>query len=85
MAKLRDWLVSHKAAVAETAPSWQYQKYILFDAPGDFQLAPRDYFLRLHGFDESMNKYLHSDSNLAKRMWLLNGCRTDHLVGNVWV
>ncbi len=82
---LRDWLISRRAAVAETSPNWQYQKYILFDGPGDFQLAPREYFFRLRGFDESMNKYFHSDSNLAKRMWLLNGGRTDHLLGNLWV
>jgi hypothetical protein len=85
MAAARDWLVSHKAAVAETVPDWRFQKYLLFDAPGDFQLAPRSYFFRLRGFDESMNKYLHSDSNLAKRMWLLNGGRTDHLLGKLWV
>ena len=82
---LRDWLIAHRAAVAETSPDWQFQKYILFDAPGDFQLAPREYFFRVRGFDESMNKYLHSDSNLAKRMWLLNGGRTDHLLGKLWV
>lgn len=85
MALVRDWLVSHKAAVAETVPDWRCQNYILFDAPGDFQLAPRRYYLRLRGFDESMNKYLHSDSNLAKRMWLLNGKRTDHLLTKLWV
>jgi hypothetical protein len=39
----------------------------------------------LRGFDEAMNKYFHSDSNLAKRMWLLNGGRTDHLLGDLWV
>lgn len=82
---LRDWLISNRAAVAETSPDWQFQKYILFDAPGDFQLAPREYFVRLRGFDEAMNKYFHSDSNLAKRMWLLNGGRTDHLLGELWV
>lgn len=82
---LRDWLISHGAAIAETSPDWQYQKYILFDAPGDFQLAPREYFFRMRGFDEAMNKYFHSDSNLAKRMWMLNGGRTDHLLGNLWV
>lgn len=85
MRALRDWLVSNKAAVVETVPDWHFQKYMLFDAPGDFQLAPREYFFRLRGFDESMNKYLHSDSNLAKRMWLLNGGRTDHLLGHLWV
>jgi len=82
---LRDWLVAKKAAVAETIPDWRFQRYFLFDAPGDFQLAPRDYFFRLRGFDESMNRYLHSDSNLAKRMWLLNGKRTDHLLEHAWV
>lgn len=85
MTLLHNWLVSNKLAVVETIPDWRYQKYLLFDAPGDFQLAPRDFFFRIRGFDESMNKYLHSDSNLAKRMWLLNNERTDHLLGHVWV
>src|SRR5438270_2221080 len=85
MRTLRDWLIAHGAAIAETVPDHRFQKFLLFDAPGDFQLAPRDYFFKLRGFDESMNKYLHSDSNLAKRMWLLNGQRTDHLLGDLWV
>jgi len=82
---LRDWIVSNRAAVVETFPDHRFQKFYLFDAPGDFQLAPRSYFFKLRGFDESMNKYLHSDANLAKRMWLLNGRRTDHLLGKLWV
>jgi hypothetical protein len=82
---LRDWIASNGAAVAETISDWRFQKYLLFEAPGDFQLAPRDYYFRLRGFDESMNKYLHSDSNLAKRMWLLNGRKTDHLLERLWV
>ena len=85
MRTLRDWLIAHGAAIAETVPDHRFQKFLLFDAPGDFQLAPRDYFFRLRGFDESMNKYLHSDSNLAKRMWLINGGKTDHLLGDLWV
>src|SRR5436190_21644648 len=85
MEVLRDWFASHGAAVAEAIPDPRFQRFTLFDAPGDFQLAPRDYFLRVRGFDESMNKYLHSDSNLAKRMWLLNGERTDHLLGHLWI
>lgn len=82
---LRDWLISQRTAVVETSPDYRFQKFFLFDAPGDFQLAPRHYFFRLRGFDESMNKYLYSDANLAKRMWLLNVRRTDHLLGDLWV
>jgi hypothetical protein len=82
---LREWIVSNRAAVVEAFPDTRFQRFALFDAPGDFQLAPRSFFFRLRGFDESMNKYLHSDSNLAKRMWLLNGRRTDHLLGKLWV
>jgi len=85
MRSLRDWLIANKAAVIETLPDHRFQKFYLFDAPGDFQLAPRAYFHRLRGFDESMKKYFHSDANLAKRMWLLNGRRTDHLLGELWV
>jgi len=85
MSLLRDWLIANRAAVAETVPDHRFQKFYLFDAPGDFQLAPREYFFLCHGFDESMNFYFHSDSNLAKRMWLLNGEKTDHLLDDVWV
>ncbi|MCI0722808.1 MAG: hypothetical protein L0338_28135 [Acidobacteria bacterium] len=82
---LENWILSNRAAVVEAIPDPRFQKFYLFDAPGDFQLAPRSYFFKLRGFDESMNKYLHSDANLAKRMWLLNGLRTDHLLGKLWV
>lgn len=82
---LRDWLIEHEAAVVETVADHRFQRFYLFDAPGDFQLAPRKYFMSLRGFDESMRKYFHSDSNLAKRMWLHNGRRTDHLMGHLWV
>ena len=85
MASIREWLISNRAAIAETIPDPRFQKFYLFDAPGDFQLAPREYYFRLRGFDQSMNKLLHSDSNLAKRMWLLNGKRTDHLLDHIWV
>lgn len=85
MSLLRDWLIANHAAVAETVPDHRFQRFYLFDAPGDFQLAPREYFFLCHGFDESMNHYFHSDSNLAKRMWLLNGEKTDHLLDDVWV
>lgn len=85
MQLLREWIISNRAAVVEAFPDSRLQSFTLFDAPGDFQLAPRSYFFKLRGFDESMNKYLHSDANLAKRMWLLNGRRTDHLLGNLWV
>jgi len=85
MSLLRDWLIANRAAVAETVPDHRFQKFYLFDAPGDFQLAPREYFFLCHGFDESMNLYFHSDSNLAKRMWLLNGEKTDHLLDDAWV
>jgi hypothetical protein len=85
LAVLRNWLVSHRAAVAETVADHRFQKFYLFDAPGDFQLAPREYFFLCRGFDESMNQYFHSDSNLAKRLWLLNGEKTDHLLEDLWV
>jgi|SRR5579859_3065471 len=85
MSLLRDWLIANHAAVAETIPDHRFQKFSLFDAPGDFQLAPREYFFLCQGFDESMNLYFHSDSNLAKRMWLLNGGKTDHLLDHAWV
>ncbi|MND92056.1 hypothetical protein D3C77_227420 [compost metagenome] len=39
-----------------------------FDAPGDFQLAPRADFFAIGGFDERMRRAWHVDSNLAVRM-----------------
>lgn len=51
---------------------------ILYDAPGDFQLALRSDLFRIDGFDEEMIRGWHVDSNLAKRMGLLRG-RIDSL------
>ena len=48
-------------------------EYILFDGPGDFQLMLRDQLFEISGFDESMLKGWHLDSNIAKRLNLLNG------------
>ena len=85
MSVLKNWLIANRAAIAETVPDHRFQKFYLFDAPGDFQLAPREFFFLCRGFDESMNLHFHSDSNLAKRMWLLNGQKTDHILEDVWV
>ncbi|MCK6450327.1 MAG: hypothetical protein L6R19_05655 [Alphaproteobacteria bacterium] len=46
---------------------------ILFDAPGDFQLVPRQDLCAIHGFNEGMLLGWHVDSNLAKRFLLLHG------------
>lgn len=46
---------------------------ILYDAPGDFQLCMRDQLFQINGFDERMIHCWHQDSNLAKRLYLLNG------------
>jgi hypothetical protein len=45
----------------------------LFDGPGDFQLALRSQLFQIHGMNEEMVLGWHVDSNLCKRMWLLNG------------
>ncbi|MDA8428602.1 MAG: hypothetical protein M0T70_05040 [Geobacteraceae bacterium] len=45
----------------------------LFDGPGDFQLALRSQLFQIHGMNEQMVLGWHVDSNLCKRMWLLNG------------
>jgi hypothetical protein len=68
MKTLHDWLVANKAAVVEAAPDHRMQPYCLFHAPGDFQLAPRSFFMRLRGFDESMNKRFHSDETWPKNV-----------------
>lgn len=43
---------------------------IVYDAPGDFQLAKRQDLFDIDGFDESMILGWHVDSNLTKRMSL---------------
>ncbi|WP_431854901.1 hypothetical protein [Azospirillum sp.] len=47
--------------------------FLLYDAPGDFQLFPRADIHDLCGFDEEMRIGWHVDSNLAKRFSLLRG------------
>lgn len=47
--------------------------WILFDAPGDFQLMTRHDIGAIHGFHEGMIHGWHVDSNLCKRMALLRG------------
>lgn len=44
--------------------------YILYDAPGDFQLFPREAAVRIHGYNERMVYGWHLDSNICKRMSL---------------
>ncbi len=46
---------------------------ILFDAPGNFQLAPRADLFRIDGFDERMLLGWHVDSNLARRLGFVHG------------
>jgi glycosyltransferase involved in cell wall biosynthesis/tetratricopeptide (TPR) repeat protein len=46
---------------------------ILFDGPGDFQLALRKQMFAIHGMNEQMVLGWHVDSNLCKRLFLLNG------------
>ena len=46
---------------------------ILYDGPGDFQLATREDLFAIDGFDERMLLGWHVDSNLAARFGLLRG------------
>jgi hypothetical protein len=45
-----------------------YSNDILFDAPGDFQLVDRTSMFKVKGFDESMIRGWHVDSNLVRRL-----------------
>lgn len=47
-----------------------HNNYLLYDNPGDFQLAPREALFAIHGFDEEMLLGWHNDSNLCKRLFL---------------
>jgi hypothetical protein len=48
-------------------------KEVLFDGPGDFQLALRSQLFHIQGMNEQMTMGWHVDSNLCRRMFLLNG------------
>ena len=56
---------------------------IRFDAPGDFQLMLRDQIFEIHGFNEQMLYGWHVDSNLCRRLFLLNG-KTESLLDHVF-
>jgi hypothetical protein len=56
---------------------------IRFDGPGDFQLALREQLFKISGFNEAMVLGWHADSNLCKRLYLLNG-RTESLLEHVF-
>ena len=56
---------------------------IRFDGPGDFQLMLRDQIVEIHGFNEDMILGWHVDSNLCKRLFLLNG-KTESLLDHVF-
>jgi hypothetical protein len=53
--------------------------YMRFDAPGDFQLVPRQALFEIRGFDERMIHGWHADSNMCKRLNLFYGNRTESL------
>lgn len=52
---------------------------IVYDNPGDFQLFSREQAFQIQGFDERMTRCWHHDSNLARRLFLLNGSPRDLL------
>lgn len=47
--------------------------FILFDGPGDFQLMLRKQIFKINGFNEDMVWGWHADSNICKRLYILNG------------
>lgn len=56
---------------------------VRYDGPGDFQLMLRKQIFDINGFDESMVLGWHVDSNLCKRMYILNG-KTDTLIDKLY-
>ncbi len=56
---------------------------IRFDGPGDFQLMLREQIFAIHGFNEEMTLGWHVDSNLCRRLYLLNG-KTESLLDHVF-
>lgn len=59
------------------------QPHIRYDGPGDFQLMLRDQIFKIHGLNEEMVLGWHVDSNLCKRLYLLNG-KTESLLDQVF-
>ncbi len=60
---LRDW--GERIGLDEVTLG---HEWILYDAPGDFQLLRRSLIEEIHGFDERMIHGWHVDSNLWKRV-----------------
>jgi hypothetical protein len=56
---------------------------IRYDGPGDFQLMLRSQLFEIQGFDEEMVLGWHVDSNIARRLNLLNG-KTDSLLDKIY-
>jgi hypothetical protein len=54
-----------------------------YDAPGDFQLCLRDQLIEIRGFDENMILGWHVDSNLCRRLNILNG-ETKSLINELY-
>ncbi len=59
------------------------EKEIRYDGPGDFQLILRDQIFKIDGFNEEMVLGWHVDSNICKRLYLLNG-QTSSLLDKVF-
>ena len=54
-----------------------------YDAPGDFQLCLRKQLIEIRGFDENMILGWHVDSNLCRRLNILNG-ETKTLINEIY-
>jgi hypothetical protein len=54
-----------------------------YDAPGDFQLCLREQLIEIRGFDENMILGWHVDSNLCRRLNILNG-ETKSLINELY-
>lgn len=49
--------------------------FLQFDNPGDFQLFLRKDIIAIQGFDETMNRGWHVDSNIAKRLSMITSTK----------
>jgi hypothetical protein len=62
------------------------EPWLRFASVGDFQLAPREQWLKIRGCEEAMKFWGHSDANNSKRLALLNGAeRTPDLSAHLRV
>lgn len=66
-------------------PPEKEASWLRFESVGDFQLAPRAQWFAIHGCEEGMKLWGHSDANNSRRLNLLNGGGTTPDIGEYFL